>query len=76
MTIDQRLEALTHSAELLLHAHESTEEKIRRLAIIAEQNEIRAGQMMEAITRLSRIAETHQDRLDVHERRLDNLGNR
>jgi len=59
MTIDERLErltdrheALTQSVELLVAEGKQTSEKIRHLAITAEQNEVRAGQMMENMNRL------------------------
>jgi hypothetical protein len=71
MTIDERLEALAerHEAmaqgvELLLASQRETDEKIRHLAIVAEQNEDRAAQMMEAIRRLARIADHHEDRIE------------
>jgi hypothetical protein len=63
MTIDERLEALTQSVELLHLSQSDTSEKIRHLAVIAEQNEARAGQMMEAIQRLARIADIHETRI-------------
>jgi len=66
MTIDERLEriaerheALAHSMELFQH---DTGEKIRALAAIAEQNEVRAGKIMDAIAsqqaRMTRIETT------------------
>ena len=45
MTIDERLEALTQTVELLAAMH--------------KDNEKLAGEMMLAIVRLSRIAEAH-----------------
>jgi len=51
MTIDERLEALTQSVELLHLSQSDTSEKIRHLAVIAEQNEVRAGQMIQSIQR-------------------------
>jgi uncharacterized protein YigA (DUF484 family) len=77
MTIDERLErltdrheALSHTVELLTHDIDAlraegkeTGEKIRALAIVAEQNEARAGQMMDAITRMARAVEAHEHRL-------------
>lgn len=91
MTIDERLErlaerheALSNTVELLTHDIDAlraegkeTGEKIRALAIIAEQNEGRAarmmegikslegraGQMMDAITRLARVADNHENRI-------------
>ena len=60
MTLDERLQALTESVELLTHLHRDLErettERIRSLAVIAEQNEVHAVQMMDAITRLARVA--------------------
>ena len=64
MTIDERLEALTQSVELLHHSQRDTDEKVRHLAMIAEQNEARSGQMMDAIKRLARIADIHENRID------------
>jgi hypothetical protein len=56
MTIDERLEALTQSMEVLQGMHLDNDkrftEQIRHLAVIAEQNEIRAGQMIDAIRSL------------------------
>ena len=51
MTIDERLEALTQSLGLVGPAQRETDERIRHIAIIAEQNEARAAQMIDAITR-------------------------
>ena len=78
MTIDERLAALTErheaiaqSVELLLASQRETDEKIRHLAIIAGENEVRVGelarrsaQMMDAINRLARIADNHEDRIE------------
>jgi len=91
MTIDERLEriaerheALSNTVELLTHDIDSLRaegkeigDKIRALAIVAEQNEgraaqmiaavnsleARAGQMMDAITRLARVADNHEGRI-------------
>jgi hypothetical protein len=75
MTIDERLErladrheALSHTVELLIADGEKTGERIRALAIIADQNEVRAARMMEAITSLARTVETHEHRLGDLER--------
>jgi hypothetical protein len=71
MNIDERLErlaerheALAESLELMRAESERTGEKIRALAIVAEQNEVRAAQMMQAVTSLARTVEEHQRRLD------------
>jgi archaellum component FlaC len=73
--LTERHEALSNTVELLTHDIDAlrdalraegkeTGEKIRALALIAEQNEVRASQMMEAITRLARTVEAHERRLD------------
>lgn len=71
MNIDERIERLTErhealaqSLELMRAESEQTATKIRALAILAEQNEVRAGEMMQAITTLARTVEAHQRRLD------------
>jgi hypothetical protein len=77
MTIDERLEALAQSMEVLQGMHMDNDkrftEQIRHLAVVAEQNEARVGelakrslQMMEAINRLAHIA-------DIHDRRIERL---
>lgn len=84
MTIDERLERLTERHEALVESMElmrmenaRTDEKIRHLAVIAEQNEVRAaqmieginrlelraGQMMGSIERLAHIADIHEERI-------------
>jgi chromosome segregation ATPase len=67
----ERHEALSHTAELLVADGKETGQKIRALAIVAEQNEVRAQRnearmapMMDAIASLARAVETHQQRLD------------
>jgi chromosome segregation ATPase len=71
----ERHEALSHTAELLVADGKGTGQKIRALAIVAEQNEVRAqrnearmAQMMDAIASLARTVEQHQRRLDGPER--------
>ncbi len=80
MTIDERLErltdrheALTQSVELLVAEGKQTSEKIRHLAITAEQNEVRAGQMMENMNRLGRILEIHDAQIDQRTHRIERL---
>lgn len=58
MDIDERLErlaerheALSNTVELLVAEGKETGEKIRALAVLAEQNEVRAERMIDAITR-------------------------
>jgi hypothetical protein len=59
MTIDERLEALTQTVELIAAMH--------------RDNEARMAEMRDAITRLANIAEIHQEHLDNHDERLDRL---
>jgi chromosome segregation ATPase len=86
--IAERHEALSNTVELLTHDIDALRDaqraegkeigdKIRALAIVAEQNEgraaqmiaavnsleARAGQMMDAITRLARVADNHEGRI-------------
>jgi hypothetical protein len=41
-----------------------------------KQNEVRLGQVLEAINRLANIAPAHGQRLDGHQERLDDLDGR
>lgn len=59
MDIDERLQALVQSLELLTHDVEGMRAFI---------NDVAHG-----TARLLQIAEMHQQRLDSHENRLDNL---
>ena len=79
--IAERHEALSNTVELLTHDIDALRDaqraegkeigdKIRALAIVAEQNEGRAAQMMagmsqmmDAITRLARVADNHEARI-------------
>jgi len=65
---------------LLQHSQRDTDEKIRHLAVIAEQNEERAERMMEAIGRLDARAGEMIDAIkrlarivDIHDRRIERL---
>ena len=64
MTIDERLEALTHSVELLASMHRETER------FVAEK----FGELAESMKQLANIAAIQQDRLDEHQERLDKGG--
>jgi hypothetical protein len=70
MTIDERLEALTQSLELWQHmqmdASKEYEERFRA-------NENRLAHLMDTMNRLGRILEIHDQQLDDHGNRLDNL---
>jgi hypothetical protein len=69
----ERHDALAHSVELLVAEGKQTGERVRHLAIIAEQNEVRAGHMMENMNRLGRILEIHDARIDQNAQRLERL---
>ncbi len=68
MTIDERLEwlaerhqALAQSVELLAAENRQTGERIRALATIAEQNEIRAGRTQDSMVLMQDSARRMQD---------------
>jgi hypothetical protein len=48
---------------------DATDEKLCQLAVIAEQNEIRAAQMMDTFNRMGRILQIHEQRIDSLEGR-------
>lgn len=84
MTIDERLarltdrhEALSHTVELLAAEGKETGEKIRALAIFAEQNEVRAERMQAATARAFEAIRDSLQRLEriatAHERRIADL---
>ena len=57
MTIDERLEALTQTVELIAHAQVKADERIEKLtALLAETGGF--------INQLARIAESHEHRLE------------
>jgi hypothetical protein len=60
MTIDERLEALTQTVELIAQMH--------------KDNELPMARMMQSITRLSTITAVHD--IDDHEHRLGDLENK
>jgi hypothetical protein len=66
MNIDERLEALTHSLELLSHETEKHDRQIAKLGTFV-------GEVAEGTARLLRVAEMHEHRLDSHDDRLDKL---
>jgi hypothetical protein len=70
MTIDQRLEALTLSAQSWSHMHtDASKEYGERF----RANEKRLAQLMDTMNRLGPILEIHDQHLDDHGDRLDNL---
>ena len=70
MTLDERLERLTER-------HEALTQTVELMAARMEDRDKRLDgiltQMAEGITRLMHVAEIHEQRLDRHEDRLDNL---
>lgn len=73
MTLDERIEALTQSVELLASMHKDTETRFTQLAMAAEKNEQRTGQLMETMNRVGRILEIHDSQIDDHDQRIDRL---
>ena len=73
MTLDERIEALTQSGELLASMHKGTEIRFTQLATAAEKNEQRTGQLMETMNRVGRILEIHDSRIDDRDQRIDRL---
>ena len=84
MNIDERLEALTQTVELIASLHKDNEERFReyaqatearfsKLAQAVERNEERAGQLMDTMNRLGRILEIHDETLDEHDERIKRL---
>ena len=73
MTLDERIEALPQSVEVLASMHKDTETRFTQLAAAAEKNEQRTGQRMETMNRVGRILEIHDSQIDDHARRIDRL---
>jgi DNA-binding SARP family transcriptional activator len=73
VTLDERIEALTQSVELLASMHKDTETRFTQLAMAAEKNEQRTGQLMETMNRVGRILEIHDSQIDDHDQRIDRL---
>lgn len=78
MTIDERLEALTQSLEVWTHMHmdasKEYEGRFRANEERVRENELRMAQLMDTMNRLGCILEIHDQQLDDHAQRLDNLG--
>jgi len=66
MTIDGRLEALTHNLELLSLETEKHDKQIAQLSALVTE-------VAEGTARLLRVVEMHEHRLDSHDNRLDKL---
>ena len=66
MTLDERLERLTER-------HEALTQTAELMAMENSQRDRRLGEIMEGIASLLHVAEIHEQRLDRHDDRLDNL---
>jgi hypothetical protein len=66
MTIDERLEALTHNLELLSLETEKHDKQIAQLSTLVTE-------VAEGTARLLRVVEMHEHRLDSYDDRLDKL---
>ena len=77
MTLDERLERLTERHEALTQTVElmaaENRDRDKRLEVRDKRLDGILTQMAEGITRLLHIAEIHEQRLDQHDNRLDNL---
>jgi hypothetical protein len=66
MTIDERLEALTHNLELLSPETGKHDKQIAQLGTLVTE-------VAQGTARLLRVVEMHEHRLDSHDDRLDKL---
>ena len=77
MTLDERLERLTGRHEALTQSVEfmvaENRQAAENMAAENKQRDRRLGEIMEGIASLLHIAEIHEQRLDRHDDRLDNL---
>ncbi len=73
MTIDERLEALTQSVELIASLHRDNEQRVAQMVDSMNRNEQRVGQVMDTMNRMGRIIEIHDADLDNLNHRLDKL---
>jgi hypothetical protein len=68
MTLDERLEALTQSVELIAATQTDNERRTRMgfetLTSLHADNERRMGQLMETMNHLGRIVENHEQRIE------------
>jgi hypothetical protein len=84
MTIDERLEALAQTVELLASMHKDNEKEQfaeqRKRRAEQKERDVRIDQlhaeMMIAIARLANTAEAHNGQLDDHEQPIDKLESR
>jgi hypothetical protein len=73
VTIEERLEAITQSLELLAHMQRSNDQRLDKLAERMDNLVDRMAQVMEAVGGLARITEIHEHRLDSRDSPPDKL---
>ncbi len=61
MSVEQKLEALTQTVELLARMHVDHEKEYHQRSVRSDE---RLAQLMEAMTRLTNVVEAHEDRMD------------
>lgn len=75
--VEQRIEALVQSVELMAGMQRDSDRAATERDRAAEERSARLdkrmAEIMESINTLGRIAGLHEDRLDEHEQRLDDL---
>jgi hypothetical protein len=80
MNIDDRIEALTQTVELLGQMHLDNEKKASANEVKWNANEAkwndRFGEMPDIVERLDKIIQIHEARHNGHDDRLDNLESR
>lgn len=73
MNIDERLEALAQTVELLASMHKDSEVGIQKLEAAMTRTETYMARMMQAITRVANVTAVHELRLADHGERLSDL---
>ena len=64
MNIDERIEALTQTVERLAQMHQSDHEHLEELREITKQLKNLTGEVVALQSRMARILESHDGRLD------------
>ena len=73
MTLDERLEALTHSVELLTSMHKDTEERIQKLADKVDRLTIRVKPLDEALIVTNAMVLRHETLVKEHAQWLQEM---
>jgi hypothetical protein len=80
MNIDDRIEALKQTVELMAQMHRDNEERAAANEVKWDANEAkwneRFGKMPDIVERLDKIIQIHEARHNGHDDRLDNLERR